>query len=109
MTEFKYASIQGDGDVRRVALQNELNAPISRVWEAVTTVDQIQHWWPDWRPGGVIEPNEGGSTSALPVAKLRQCDIGYFVARRGSNSAGNPFLRDIIWITWEFIFDGCHP
>ena len=60
MADFKYATIQGDGDVRRVLLQNELNAPISRVWDAVTTVDQIQHWWSDWRAGGVIEPHEGG-------------------------------------------------
>lgn len=57
----KYASIEGNGAVRRIALSNNLNAPLERVWHAITTVDQIQHWWPDWRPGGVIEPHEGGT------------------------------------------------
>jgi uncharacterized protein YndB with AHSA1/START domain len=56
----QYASIQGNGAVRRIALANELNAPLDTVWRAITNVDQIQHWWPDWRPGGIIEQSEGG-------------------------------------------------
>lgn len=56
-----YANIQGDGAVRRVALSNTFNAPLETVWQAVTTVDQVKLWWPDWQPGGVIEPAEGGT------------------------------------------------
>jgi len=60
MSEHKFALIQGDHSVRRIALQNELNANIETAWQAVTQVEQIQQWWPDWRPGGTIEPREGG-------------------------------------------------
>jgi uncharacterized protein YndB with AHSA1/START domain len=59
--EHRYAEIQGDCVVRRVALSNTLNAPIETVWQAITNVEQIQHWWPDWRPGGVIDKAEGGT------------------------------------------------
>jgi len=60
MSEHRYALIQGCDSVRRIALQNELNAPIEEIWQAVTQVERIQKWWPDWRPGGVVEPREGG-------------------------------------------------
>lgn len=60
MIEHRYAEIQGDGAIRRIALSNTLNAPLETVWQAITEVEQIQHWWPDWRPGGVIDKVEGG-------------------------------------------------
>lgn len=43
----KYAEILGTGPVKRIALTNELNAPIEKVWSAITVVEQMQHWWPD--------------------------------------------------------------
>lgn len=60
MIEHRYAEIQGEGAVRRVALSNTLNAPLETVWQAITNVEQIQHWWPDWQPGGIIDKAEGG-------------------------------------------------
>ncbi len=60
MIDQKYAAIQGDGAIRRIALSNTFNASLETVWQAITNVDQIQHWWPDWRSGGVIDKAEGG-------------------------------------------------
>ena len=57
----RYAQIQGEGTVRRVSLTNTINAPLAVVWEAITTLEQVQLWWPDWQPGGIIEPAEGGT------------------------------------------------
>ena len=37
-----------------------MSAPIDTVWDAITDVAKVRHWWPDWRPGGVIEHFEGG-------------------------------------------------
>jgi len=59
--EQKYAEIQGEGAVARVALTNTFAASLASVWEAITTLEQIQQWWPDWQPGGIIEPMEGGT------------------------------------------------
>ena len=56
----KYAQIQGYGPLRRITLSNSLDAPIKTVWEVLTQVDHMAHWWPDWEPGGVVEPTTGG-------------------------------------------------
>ncbi|MEM7099709.1 MAG: SRPBCC domain-containing protein [Pseudomonadota bacterium] len=56
----KFATIEGNGKVRRVSLTNTLDAPIRIVWEAITQLEHMVHWWPDWQPGGIIEPKEGG-------------------------------------------------
>ncbi|MEM9624250.1 MAG: SRPBCC domain-containing protein [Pseudomonadota bacterium] len=60
MDTHKFAQIQGGGPVRRIALQNTLAHGLAEVWEVLTEVKHVQHWWPDWQPGGVIEPREGG-------------------------------------------------
>jgi uncharacterized protein YndB with AHSA1/START domain len=54
------ARITGRGRVRRIELVRDLSAPIERVWCALTELDALREWWPDWRLGGVVEPREGG-------------------------------------------------
>ena len=54
------ARIAGGGPVRRIELVRDLAAPIGRVWSAITEVEALREWWPDWSPGGEIEPREGG-------------------------------------------------
>lgn len=61
MTSHKFSKIQGQGEVRRISLKNELKAPILRVWDTITEVRHLKSWWPDWKPGGTIEKCEGGT------------------------------------------------
>jgi len=56
----KLAVIEGDGDVCRTMLRTCFSAGIQTAWSAITEVDQIKYWWPDWQPGGLLEPFEGG-------------------------------------------------
>lgn len=56
----RIATIEGSGAVRHMQLRSELNANIEQVWQALTNVEQLAQWWPDWRPGGVMEHHEGG-------------------------------------------------
>jgi uncharacterized protein YndB with AHSA1/START domain len=49
-------TIAGQGAFRRVELKRNLNAPIEKVWSAITNVDEVAKWWAP----GVIEPREGG-------------------------------------------------
>jgi uncharacterized protein YndB with AHSA1/START domain len=48
--------VAGQGSFRRVEVKRTLNAPIQRVWQAITTADEVAQWWAP----GVIEPREGG-------------------------------------------------
>lgn len=60
MDEHRYATLEGAGSLRRIALENELGAPVDTVWNAITDVELVKQWWPDWQPGGTIEKREGG-------------------------------------------------
>ncbi len=56
----KLAVIEGHGDVCRTTLRTRFHADIQRTWSAITDLDQLKLWWPDWQPGGLLEPFEGG-------------------------------------------------
>jgi len=60
MSEEKHVVILGSGATRRIALERRLRAPIDKVWQAITSVDALKHWWVDWQAGGEIERKEGG-------------------------------------------------
>jgi uncharacterized protein YndB with AHSA1/START domain len=51
-----FASVSGHGRYRRVEVRRVINAPIEKVWSAITNADEVRHWWAP----GVIEPREGG-------------------------------------------------
>ena len=50
------ASVSGGGDYRRIEVRRVVNAPIERVWNAITSADEIRHWW----AAGSVDPREGG-------------------------------------------------
>ncbi len=56
MKKDEYASASGHGKYRRVEVRRVVNAPIQRVWDAITNADEVGQWWAE----GVIEPREGG-------------------------------------------------
>lgn len=56
----KLAVIEGHGEVNRTTLRVQFRADIQAVWSAITEVEQIKLWWPDWQPGGQLEPFETG-------------------------------------------------
>lgn len=56
----KLAVIEGYGNLFRTTLRTQFTADIQAVWSAITEVDQIKYWWPDWQPGGLLEPHEKG-------------------------------------------------
>ncbi len=60
MSTTSLAVIEGHGDVRRLTLSVDLRAAPSAAWSALTTLDSLQIWWPDWEPGGVFDQREGG-------------------------------------------------
>lgn len=60
MSEAKHVTILGHGATRRVSLERHLPAPIEKVWQAITSIEALKHWWVDWQAGGEIEQEEGG-------------------------------------------------
>lgn len=60
MTDTKYVIITGTGAIQKNTLQREFSAPVETLWEMITKVENLRHWWLDWQPGGIIEPKEGG-------------------------------------------------
>jgi len=56
MSEEQTIDVAGSGQFRRVEVKRTLNAPIQRVWDAVTNSDEVAQWWAP----GTIEPREGG-------------------------------------------------
>ncbi len=53
MAGTRLAVIDGAGDVRRMTLATSFDAAIDRVWEAMTSIEKMKVWWPDWQPGGI--------------------------------------------------------
>ena len=49
-------TVVGDGQYRQIVVKREINAPILRVWRAITRSEEIGHWW----AAGEIEAREGG-------------------------------------------------
>ena len=45
----KLATISGDGSICRIGLSVDLPASAEVVWQALTQVDVLSDWWPDWR------------------------------------------------------------
>ncbi|MEM9669384.1 MAG: SRPBCC domain-containing protein [Pseudomonadota bacterium] len=60
MSELKNVTIVGSGTTRRITLERQLEAPIEKVWQAITSIDALKQWWVDWQDGGKIEQEEGG-------------------------------------------------
>ena len=56
MRDNELADIGGQGKYRRVQVQRVVDAPIERVWDAITKADQVRQWW----AAGEIDPREGG-------------------------------------------------
>lgn len=56
MNEDGRAKATGKGRYRRVEVRRIVNAPIERVWSAITNIEELRQWWED----GVLEPREGG-------------------------------------------------
>jgi len=56
MKDTELASVTGGGQYRQVIVKRQINAPIERVWRALTSSEEIHHWW----AAGVIEAREGG-------------------------------------------------
>ena len=61
-TDRKLATISGDGAVCRIGLSVDLPASTDAVWRALTQVDALRVWWPDWRSEqpGVFDQHVGG-------------------------------------------------
>jgi uncharacterized protein YndB with AHSA1/START domain len=56
MKHNELATVAGYGKQRRVEVRCEMDAPIEKVWNAITEVDEVKEWW----TGGEINPREGG-------------------------------------------------
>lgn len=56
MTTDEMGKIEGGGAYRRVEVKRVLNAPIAKVWDAISNIENVRQWWAD----GNIEPWEGG-------------------------------------------------
>ena len=56
-----FVEILGSGGVRKLHLRREIAAGLDEVWAAITQLEFVQQWWPDWQPGGVIEGEVGGN------------------------------------------------
>lgn len=46
----------GHGKYRRVEVRRVVDAPIDRVWEAISSAEEMERWW----SAGVLEGREGG-------------------------------------------------
>lgn len=40
-----FGKVEGTGDIRRVEIRREIKAPLSKVWQAITTPEQIAMWF----------------------------------------------------------------
>ena len=56
MKNEELASITGQGRYRRVEVRRVVNAPIEKVWNAITRADGVAQWW----ASGEIDAREGG-------------------------------------------------
>jgi len=56
MDKNELASVAGHGKYRRVEVKRVVNAPIDKVWNAITNADEVEKWW----AAGEIDPKEGG-------------------------------------------------
>ncbi len=56
MENNELASITGQGRYRRVEVRRVVNAPIEKVWNAITRADEVAQWW----AAGEIDAREGG-------------------------------------------------
>jgi uncharacterized protein YndB with AHSA1/START domain len=52
----RLARVDGTGAARRIEVRTTIDADIDTVWNAITQVEQVRHWWTN----GIIEPREGG-------------------------------------------------
>ena len=55
-TDELLTSVSGTGPVRRLEIRYRLKVPIHSVWNAITRIDEVRHWW----TGGLLEEKEGG-------------------------------------------------
>ena len=56
----RLATIEGHGDIRRLTLRAQLRTTPAVAWLALTSIESLRVWWPDWLPGGVFDHEEGG-------------------------------------------------
>lgn len=56
MNDDDRVDVTGKGKYRRIEVKRTVNAPIQRVWSAITNAEELGQWWDP----GVIEPREGG-------------------------------------------------
>ncbi len=67
MENNELASITGEGRYRRVEVRRVVNAPIEKVWNAITRADEVARWW----AAGEIDAREGGR---VKLADDDSCD-----------------------------------
>ena len=51
MSEKKLTEVHGYGAVRRLQTRSEIRAPIHTVWDALTQIEHVKHWWADGHIG----------------------------------------------------------
>ena len=56
MDQLTMPTVVGQGKYRQIVVKREINAPIERVWRAITSAEEIGHWW----AAGEIDAREGG-------------------------------------------------
>lgn len=56
----RFVTIVGNGSPRKISLEREYSAPVERLWEMATSVENLKYWWLDWQVGGEIQCREGG-------------------------------------------------
>lgn len=54
MSEHKLTEILGVGPVRRLQTRTTVNAPIDRVWAALTDIKHVKAWWADGEIGSGV-------------------------------------------------------
>ncbi|MEM7077197.1 MAG: SRPBCC domain-containing protein [Pseudomonadota bacterium] len=54
VTERKLTEVHGIGAVRRLQTRNEIRAPIDVVWDTLTQIEHVRHWWADGHIGSRV-------------------------------------------------------
>ena len=91
-----FVEILGAGGVRKLHLRREIKANIDAAWAAITQLEFVQQWWPDWQPGGLIEGEVRG--------KIKLADGSWIDGEIRTFAA--PHVFEFIWAEYPF---GQHP
>lgn len=92
MEKFATSSVSGTEQYRRIEIKRSLDAPIQRVWNAITDPASIQSWWSP----GTLEPREGGRI-ALTNGEEQSCDSELLPLDGRVKVFLPPYVFEFIW------------